>query len=344
MAIIHDSIYPVTVSGGLSQGGYTCTFTISEAANEILPDQQISLYIDDKYGISWHGSHLLFSGYIPSGNIRRRQESGLFEVTAHTADYMLRRLFLPGTAYREGNNENTKTPSSLKLSYIIENILTRMTNASNYITWNIEESDFEIPEYSIDEGDPWSWFEEISDYDQFLLYFKRINELQYHKHPMFLPEPPNAIFDFNKDTMSDITIQRLDPYQVSQAYVIGFFKYTTFASLYPLIPVESGGKLLEKKGVPVKTQQDVDTIARRMFIFNNSKYAVTITDHRNHHLEIGDIVTVTHVNDEDGIDWSFGKRFYVENVSFSFDLSDGNPVLNASFELIEIPEQVYFNA
>jgi hypothetical protein len=339
-----DITMPLTISGSLGDGGYQCTFTMKDAADKIVPDQEVIFYVDDKYGISWQGSSQLFRGYVPSGNITLDKDTGLFQVTAHTAEYMLRRLFLPGTAFREGNNENTKTPSTLKLSYIINNILTRMTNAADYITWDIQDSDFDIAEYSLDEGDPWSWFEEIAGYDQYLLYFDRNNKLHYKKHPMFEVTPPPAIFDFNADTMTGIIVNELDSYQVSQAYVIGFYKYDTFTSLFPASPVESGGKLLERKGIPVKTQADTDTIARRLFIFKNSKFSAVVSDARNHFMDLGDIVTVTHVDTANDIDWSYAKRFYVNNVNLTFSLDRGNPKLEAEYELIEIPTQIYFDA
>lgn len=338
-----EALNGVNISGSLNDGGYQCTFTLKDAADQIEPDQEVILYIDDKYGRNWVGSSQVFRGYVPSGNITLNNESGLFEITAHTADYMLRRLFLPGTAFREGNNENTKTPSSLKLSYIINNILTRMTNAGDYITWLLEESEAQIAEYSIDEGDPWSWFEEIAKYDQYLLYFERSNRLRYRKHPMFAASLSPSIFDFNAETMVDITVQQLDPNQVSQVYATGFYKYDTFSKLYPATPVETGGRLLQLS-IPVKAQASLDEIARRAFIFNNSKWAATVRDMRNHHLELADIVTVTHTDLNNDIDWSYGKRFYVNSVNIDLQFNEGNSELNSEFELIEIPESIFFNA
>lgn len=339
-----NSIMPLTIRGSLEDGGYTATFSMVNAADLIEPDQEITIYVDDKFGSQWHGSHLVFKGYVPSGEIKLDKDSGIFSVTAHTADYMLRRLFLPGTAFREGADENTKTPSTLTLSYIINNILVRMTNASQYITWHLEDSDYQIAEYSIDEGDPWSWFEEIAGYEQRLLYFTRNNELYYKKHPMFGAIPPPAIFDFNLDTMTDIQASELDPNQVSQVYVLGFYKYDTFTKLYPDLPVSTGGRLLEKKGIPVKTQADLDDIARRMFVSNNSKWAALVSDRRNHHLELADIVTVTHEDLDNDIDWSYGKRFYVNSCEFAFSMDNDVPTLNSRYDLKEIPDEIFFNA
>jgi hypothetical protein len=219
-----------------------------------------------------------------------------------------------------------------------------MTNAGTYITWDIEDSEFEIPEYSIDEGDPWSWFEEISKYDQYLLYFDKDNKLHYKKHPMFLDTPPPSIFDFNEDTMTKIVGKKLDAHQVSQVSALGFHGYTTFTTLFPPTPVETGGRLEEIKGVPVLTQEDLDTIARRVYIFKNSKWAASVTDVRNHHLGIGDIVTVTYVDEPNDISWDYGKRFYVNSLGFDMSMDNGQPKLQSDYELIEIPSQIYFNA
>ena len=344
MAVISgQTVFPLTISGSLADGGYTANFTVVDAADLIFPDQEVMIYIDDKYGPFWTGSTLMFRGYIPSALMNKDHVSGRLDVTAHTADYMLRRLFLPGTAYRRGNNENTKTPSDLRMSYIINNILTRMTNAAQYISWDLEQSPYQIPEYSIDEGDPWSWFEEMAKYEDMMLYFDRSNLMNYRRHPMFLDSPPEAIFEFNEHNMTEIQVEQLDANQVSQVFALGFKQYDTFTALFPDSPLQSGGRLLERKGIPVDSQEQLNDIARRLFIAGNSKYRVTINDVRNHHLELLDIATITHNDPANDIEWD-AKRFYVDAVSYAFDNANGVPTLDSSFDLVEIPEELFFNA
>lgn len=344
MAIISgQTIFPLNIRGSLADGGYTASFQIVDASGLIGQDQEIIIYIDDKYGPYWTGSQQVFRGYVPSGQLVIDPVSGKYDVTAHTADYMLRRLFLPGTAFRQGNDENTKTPSQLTLAYVIDNTLTRMTNAAQYIAWDLEQSDVQIAEYSLDEGDPWSWYEEIASYEQRLLYFNRANLMLYRTHPMFRAVPPTAIFDFNIHTMTNINIEKLDPFKVAQVYLLGFKYYDTFTTLFPQLPVESGGRLLEKKGIPVNNQAQLDEIARKLFVFSNSKFKVTVTDARNHHLELLDIVTITYSNPDEDIDWQ-AKRFYVEACDFTFNDVNGSPSLDAVYDLVEIPDELYFNA
>ncbi len=317
------------IEGSIQDGGWTATGAVFGDADRLAFYQEIEVWFD-LYAGAWEAQpHRAFRGHLLPEAWRKTFLSSEAPFNAFTAQEFMKRGEIQGIYFRDvGSPANNHQINGMQLADIVEHILGKVgeyghcnlvkgvwpegiidldTDAANSTT---------VAEYEVKQGNFWGRLQEIADIEFYLLYVDKFNVLHYIPHPMFgasLPDPAITI-------TSDLLLEPLDiePRNTESAGQIRLQGATPaglqISGKYPTEP--TAGPIVHRAGYLATANTLMDTIAERMYKWENRDYRVTavLPGAIGLMLDLLDRVAVTYTSSADGISWS-SKKFWIDRIS-----------------------------
>lgn len=246
-----------------------------------------------------------------------------------TAQEFMKRGEIQGIFFKDvGSPANDHQVNGLKLSSIIQHVmgvageyghcnLVRGVWPEGFLELNIDSANSTVTdEYEIKQGNFWSRLKEIAEVDFYLLYVDKSNTLNYVPHPMFDATLPDPTITLTDDLLLEpLTIERRNTAQVGQVRLQGSTpRGLQIAGKYPTDA--EPGPIIQRTGYLATSNSLMNTIAERMYKFENRDYVVTaeMAGAVGLLMDLLDRVAITYTSSADGITWS-NKYFWVSRIS-----------------------------
>lgn len=329
------------IRASTADGGWSMTGSVINDADALTFDKQINAWYDLYINSGWDNIRVAFNGHLNPNPWSRAFQSSVAPFIAGTAQTMLKDGKVQGVFYKNvgsspANRHQIITMTYAKIFYEIfggHTNLMHKSEAANYdsslwsgafttptwdegfVTLNIDTANSSsADEYDMKEGSMWSRLQELADNDNYYLFFKKNNELNYIRHPMF-GTLPTVTVDLTNDLMVEpLVIEALDPDVVGQVKVNGFTPAGgQISGKYPTQP--DPGPIREIGGYYAANSANLAAIAERIYKFDSRGYTVTVQvgNAIGLMLELMDRISITYTSSQDGITWS-AKKFWIHEI------------------------------
>lgn len=332
------------IEGSIDSGGWTATGAVFNDADRLDFYQEVEAWYYLHTTDGWEAlPRPAFDHHLLPDQWMRHFNHSEAPFSSFTAQEFMKRAEIQGIFYKHVASApaNRHQIINMKLAMIVYEIFSGHSNlmeageASTYdtqlwsgsITTQTHEEGFvlldlditnssTIDEYEVKAGGFWQRLKEIADIEFYQIYFDKNNILHYVPHPMFDATLPTATITLtNSLLLSPLTIDRRHTEQVGQVQING----TTPQGLqitgkYPTDP--TAGPILYKSGYLSDSASLMNTIAERMYKFQNRDYTVTaeLSGAVGLMLDLNDRVAITYTSSDDGITWS-SKNFWVSAIT-----------------------------
>lgn len=317
------------VEGSIEEGGWRATGNVFGDADRLKWYQEIESWYNLYAGGAWEANpRLSIRGHLIPDLFTKRLQSSIAPWSAFTAQEFMKRGEVQGIFFREAISPANDHQLAVGDTYgdIVQHIVGKSgqfghTNLAlgiwpeGFMATNIDTASSVSPgEHEVREGNFWATLQEIADIDAHLLYVDKTNTLQYIPHPMFTSSP-TAVFDIaasllleplditprNTETIGQVKIQGTTP---SGLQISGY---------YPTAPCI--GPVLHRSGFKASSSALINTIAERIYRFENRDYdvAAMLPGGVGLMVDLMDMVTISYSSAADGVAWA-AKKFWVESI------------------------------
>lgn len=330
------------IRGSVQNGGWSMTGSVINDADALAFDKEVSARYELYANSRWSSFVTAFDGHLSPNPWSRTFQRSVAPFEAYTAQMMLKEGKVQGVFYKNvasspANRHQIITMTYAKIFYEVFGghcNLMHSSEAANYDsslwsgsyttpTWpegfvklNIDTTNSSsADEYDMKEGNMWSRLTELADADNYYVFFKKTNELNFIRHPMFGSLPPVTV-DLTNDLLTEpLVIEPRNTAIIGQIKVSGYTPAgAQIQGKYPTNP--AAGPIIEKGGYYAANSNNLNGIAERIYKFDTRDYTVTaqLSSGLGLKLELMDRVSITYTSVQDGITWA-AKKFWVHEIS-----------------------------
>jgi hypothetical protein len=317
------------IEASMQDGGWRANGSVINEADRLDFYQELEIWYD-LYAGAWEGlPRAAFAGHLLPEPWEKTVQSSRAPWAAYTAQEFMKRGKIQGIFFKDvAVPANQHQINGMTYASIVEHILGQAGEYGHcnlvagvwpegIITLDIDSANSsEVDEYEVKEGNFWQRLVEIAEIDRYLIYMSKDNVLHYVPHPMFGASLPTPVFTLGSDWLAEpLRIERRNVEQIGQVKLHGVTprglqllgKYPTNAEPGPII---------EKSGYVATSNALMNTIAERMYKFENRDYTVEarIGSGLGLLVELLDRVQITYTSAADGLTWS-AKKFWVHGIA-----------------------------
>jgi hypothetical protein len=318
-----------TIEGSIQEGGWRASGNIFGDADRLDWYREVESYFYLYAGGAWEGTPRLgFRGHLLPEPWQKSFQSSAAPWGAFTAQEFMKRGRLQGIFFKEeASPANDHQITNMSYADILQHIMgvtaefghCNLVNGvwpEGFLDLNIDlANSVEPASHEIREGNFFSRLQEMAAIELYLLFVDKTNQMNYIPHPMF-GTLPTAVLDLDSALLLEpLRITSRNPEAIGQVKLQG----STPAGLpisgqYPADP--AAGPVIFRKGFKATADTLMDTVAERMYKYENRDVSVeaTLPGAIGLLLELMDRISITYSSTDDGVSWT-AKKFWIEGIS-----------------------------
>lgn len=318
------------IEASLSDGGWRASGEVLGDADRLQFYQQIKIWFDLFVPGGWETQPRPgFNGHLLPDPFNISVQSSVAPWSAFTAQEFMKRGKVQGIYFRHVDSGPANQHQIVDMTYagIVEHLvgksgeyghcnLQRGIWPEGIMTLNLDTANSSaIDEHEVKEGTFWDKLQEMADIDNYILFVKKTNELNFVVHPMFgtLPTPVFILTDAM--LLEPLTITTRNTEEVGQIKLQGTTPQgLQLSARYPTDATT--GPIVTRSGYMATDNSKMAAIAERLYQFENRSHTVEarIGNGVGLMLELLDRVAITYSRTADGIAWT-AKKFWIHQIT-----------------------------
>jgi hypothetical protein len=331
------------IEGSVQDGGWKASGAVLGDADRLSFYQEIEIWFDLYTSAGWEAlPRPAFRGHLLPDPWQKTFQSSEAPWSAFTSQEIMKRGEVQGIFYKHvasapGNRHQIISMTYSEIVYEIMGHFNLMHRSEpvNYdsslwsgafttqtfpegflfLDFNMTGSSA-VSEYDLKQGNFWGRLQEIANIDFYLIYVDKYNKLHYIPHPMFGASLPTAVMTLtNAHLLEPLTIERRNTEQVGQVRLQGTTPQgLQISGKYPTDA--TAGPPIQKSGYMATSSTLMNTIATRMYKFENRDYTVTakLNGAVGLMFDLLDRIAITYTSSADGVTWS-SKMFWIHKIA-----------------------------
>lgn len=335
MAVEIKEFTSISAQGDIDRGGWTASLVISDPA-EVRDYLSVAIYVQECWGESLVSdpNFLIMAGRVVPQALTvdwEKERLGAIVVTSHD---LLNLCEIQPVGYAQHPTPtHAHQLTTLSIPHIVKHMLEGHTNfvynaSSNPDGWvtlngiDLTAGDSTFTRFSVRRGYIWPIIQKLASDEAKVAYFDRSDDLYYDYHPMFKSPLPSKVVTLDASMWISITPV---PRQGKTAQIRARGEQddgTIVEAVYP--PVAKGYGRVTPVNVRCNDPATLAAIAEYEYRWQTRPYDLVVKM-KACRLGLGDRVGITfsgiaHTGEK--IDWH-DEDFYVQSVSYAFDLANG---------------------